>query len=128
MRPQKISRNELLLRCAATFKRYGYHGTSMDMLAGVCSLSKSSFYHHYPNKESLARDVLDITHASARDTLFSIAYDESLPPKARLIQMTVVAKKLFIDSSIGCLMGVMSIDATHSTPELMEPIRHFFDN
>ena len=27
MRPLKISRDELLQRCAGTFRRYGYHGT-----------------------------------------------------------------------------------------------------
>lgn len=35
MRPLKISRDELLQRCAGTFRRYGYHGTTMEMLSSV---------------------------------------------------------------------------------------------
>ncbi|MDU3293339.1 MAG: TetR/AcrR family transcriptional regulator, partial [Pseudomonas aeruginosa] len=49
MRPLKISRDELLQRCAGTFRRYGYHGTTMEMLSSACGLTKASFYHHYPN-------------------------------------------------------------------------------
>jgi TetR/AcrR family transcriptional repressor of nem operon len=128
MRPQKITRDELLLRCANTFKRYGYHGTSMDMLASACELTKASFYHHYPNKEALARDVLQRTHAIINETLFAIAYDTSLAPAERLARMNTKARKLFMEDSIGCLMGVITIDATYAVPELMQPIRQFIDD
>lgn len=128
MRPQKITRDELLLRCANTFKRYGYHGTSMDMLASACELTKASFYHHYPNKEALARDVLQRTHAIINETLFAIAYDTSLAPAERLARMNTKARKLFMEDSIGCLMGVITIDATYAVPELMPPIRQFIDD
>lgn len=56
MRPAKISRDELMIRCSKVFRRYGYHGTTMDTLAAACELTKASFYHHYPNKESLMSD------------------------------------------------------------------------
>ena len=128
MRPQKISRDELLLRCANTFKRYGYHGTSMDMLASACELTKASFYHHYPNKEALARDVLQRTHAIVNDTLFAIAYDSSQTPAERLARMNAKARKLFMEDSIGCLMGVITVDASYAVPELMPPIRQFIDD
>ncbi|MEE1720973.1 TetR/AcrR family transcriptional regulator, partial [Pseudomonas aeruginosa] len=49
MRPAKISRDELMIRCSKVFRRYGYHGTTMDTLAAACELTKASFYHHYPN-------------------------------------------------------------------------------
>ncbi|MEW9897800.1 TetR/AcrR family transcriptional regulator [Chitinivorax sp. PXF-14] len=128
MRPQKISRDELLQRCAATFKRYGYHGTSMDMLASACELTKASFYHHYPNKEALARDVLQRTHAVVNEALFAIAYDDGATPQDRLQRMNHKAKKLFMGDAVGCLMGVIAIDATYAVPELMPPIRHFIDD
>ncbi len=128
MRPLKIPRDELLQRCANTFKRLGYHGTTMDALSAACGLTKAAFYHHYPNKESLLRDVLARTHERLKQSLFSIAFDESLSPQERLANMGRKAKKLFQDDSIGCLMGVVSIDATYGKVELMEPIRHFLDD
>lgn len=128
MRPLKIPRDELLQRCANTFKRLGYHGTTMDALSSACGLTKASFYHHYPNKESLLRDVLGWTHERLKQSLFSIAFDENLAPQERLTSMGRKAKKLFQDDSIGCLMGVVAVDATYGKVELMEPIRLFLDD
>ncbi|MCY1301310.1 putative HTH-type transcriptional regulator YxaF [compost metagenome] len=128
MRPLKISRDELLQRCATTFKRFGYHGTTMDTLSAACGLTKASFYHHYPNKESLLRDVLEWTHGRISESLFSIAFDESLAPQERLAKMGRRASKLFQDDAIGCLMGVVAVDATYGKSELMVPIRQFLDD
>ena len=128
MRPLKVSRDELLLRCAHTFKRLGYNGTTMDALSAACGLTKASFYHHYPNKEALLRDVLAWTHEQLAQSLFCIASDESQTPQERLARMGRKAKKLFQDDSIGCLMGVISVDAAYGKAELMEPIRRFMDD
>lgn len=128
MRPLKMPRDELMQRCANTFKRLGYHGTTMDTLSSECGLTKAAFYHHYPNKESLLRDVLDWTHERLKQALFAIAFDESLAAHERLAIMGRKAKKLFQDDSIGCLMGVVAIDATYGKVELMEPIRRFLDD
>lgn len=62
MRPPKITRDELLARCSQTFRKYGFHGTTMDMLAAACDLTKATFYHHYSNKDELMKDVLIWTH------------------------------------------------------------------
>ena len=128
VRPSKISRDELLQRCARTFKRHGYHGTTMDTLAQACDLTKAAFYHHYPNKDSLLRDVLAWSHERVSQTLFALAYDESKPAAQRLAMMGERAKRLFQDDSIGCLMGVVAVDAAYGNQALMEPIRHFMDD
>lgn len=128
MRPLKVSRDELLQRCANTFKRLGYNGTTMDALSAACGLTKASFYHHYPNKEALLRDVLGWTHERLKQTLFAIAFDESLAHQERLARMGRKAKRLFQDDSIGCLMGVVAVDAAYGKVELMEPIRRFLDD
>ena len=128
MRPSKISRGELLQRCANTFKRLGYHGTTMDELSLACGLTKASFYHYYPNKDALLKDVLGWTHQRLKETLFAVAYNEAMPPETRLSSMGQKAKKLFQDDSIGCLMGVVAVDATYGRKELMEPIRAFLDD
>lgn len=128
MRPSKISRDELLQRCAKTFKRHGYHGTTMDILAQACGLTKASFYHHYPNKDSLLRDVLSWSHERLSQSLFALAYDDTVPAAERLALMGGRAKRLFQDDSIGCLMGVVAVDAAYGNEALMEPIRRFMDD
>lgn len=126
MRPPKISRDDLLNQCAITFKRLGYHGTTMDTLATACGLTKASFYHHYPNKESLLRDVLEWTHQGLSRHLFAIAGDDQLSAGQRLEKMGSRALRLFQGDAIGCLMGVVAVDASYGKPELMAPIRAFF--
>ncbi|MCU1724292.1 TetR/AcrR family transcriptional regulator [Pseudomonas sp. 5P_5.1_Bac1] len=128
MRPPKISRDDLLRQCARTFKRLGYHGTTMDALATACGLTKASFYHHYPNKESLLRDVLEWTHQGLAQNLFAVAGDDSLAADERLAKMGRKAMRLFQDDAIGCLMGVVAVDASYGKSELMAPIRAFFDD
>lgn len=128
MRPPKITREELLARCSNTFRKYGFHGTTMDMLAKACDLTKATFYHHYSNKEELMKDVLMWTHERIGKSLFTIAEDESMSPTERLALMGKKSKKLFQDDSIGCLMGVVAIDATYTKAELMAPIRAFLDD
>ncbi len=128
MRPAKISRDELMMRCSKVFRRYGYHGTTMDTLASACELTKATFYHHYPNKESLMSDVLQWTHDRIREAVFSIAYDQSLTRLNRFQGMAKKAKKLFKEDGIGCLMGVIAVDATYALPDLMPQIRDFLDS
>lgn len=128
MRPLKIPRDELLLRCARTFKRCGYHGTTMDMLSNACGLTKASFYHHYPNKEALLRDVLEWTHEQVARSLFVIAYDDSLAALERLRKIGTKINRLFQDEVIGCLMGVVAVDASYMACDLMPPIRRFLED
>ena len=128
MRPLKMPREELLHRCAITFKRYGYHGTTMDLLSGACGLTKASFYHHYSNKDALLIDILSWTHEQLRTHLLSIAHDATLSPRARLQAMGRCASKLFQDDVIGCLMAVVAVDVSYTNEPLMQPIRAFLDD
>ncbi|MBF1800863.1 TetR/AcrR family transcriptional regulator [Alloalcanivorax profundimaris] len=126
MRPQKLPRAELLSRCANTLKQSGYHGTSMEALATACGLTKASFYHHYKSKEALVHDVLTWTHEQIRDGLFSIAYQEGAP-RDRLTKLGRKGKKLFMHPTVGCLMGIISVDAAGDAPELMKQVRDFMN-
>lgn len=127
MRPLKISREELLQRCALVFKRHGYHGTTMDMLSAACGLTKASFYHHYPSKDELLRDVLKWTHEGMASGLFAIAYQDDLTAVERLEKMGSRAARLFQGDTVGCLMAVVAVDASYGKPELLEAVRSFFD-
>ncbi|EPO6700653.1 TPA: TetR/AcrR family transcriptional regulator [Pseudomonas aeruginosa] len=128
MRHQKISRGELLERCAEVFKRSGYHGTTMDSLASACGLTKASFYHHYSNKEALAADAMSWAQSRIEESLFKLAYDDASPAADRFQEMTNKTRRLFEDGAVGCLMAVISIDAAYSMPQLMAHVRSFMDS
>ena len=60
---QKITREEILLKAQAVFRKQGYYHTSMNELAEACSLQKGSFYHYFPSKESLMKEILESVQA-----------------------------------------------------------------
>ncbi len=77
----------ILDKSAALFAHYGFHGTSMTMIADACKVSKALFYHYYPDKEEVLFDILQrhlqdlirvtqkaiLTAQKPRDRLFLIS-------------------------------------------------------
>lgn len=69
-----IKREALLRAAAAAFNEKGFHGTSLDDIAGTLGLTKAALYHYFPNKHSLllacfrtAMDVAGKSLARARE-------------------------------------------------------------
>lgn len=126
MRPTKLTKDEMLNNCALEFKKHGYHGTSMQMLATACSLTKGAFYYHYSNKESLLQDILTETNEYLRKNLFSISEVQSLSVSEKFEKMHQIATHFFCTTEKGCLMGIMSIEALYSLPNILPIIQQFF--
>lgn len=60
MTDRSVSRQALLADLAKTFRRHGYEGASLAMLAKASGLHKASLYHHFPGgKQAMAEAVLD---------------------------------------------------------------------
>lgn len=128
MRPVKLSKAQLLSHCAVVFKQHGYHGSSMQMLADACGLSKGAFYYHYSNKEDLLRDLLDQVHSQLKSNLFSIVTQSELSLKQRFEQMHQAAITLFTHGETGCLMAIISIEALYTLPAVLPTIQLFFQD
>lgn len=126
MRPKKLSQTELFIACANTFKRHGYDGTSMSMLAQACGLTKASFYHHYASKELLLIDVLNWSAERTQLTLQQLVEDEKLDFLAKVKKIDKTIKSIFFEDTVGCLMGIIGADVAYSKPELLVPVKDFF--
>lgn len=61
-------------------------------------------------------------------SIFTIAFDDRLSVHERFAKIGRESRKLFQDDGIGCLMGVVTIDAPYGKMDLMEPIRSFLDD
>ncbi len=68
---QRYDQESLLAVAAQVFTERGYDGTSMEDLAKVTGITKSSIYHHVQSKEELLGIGLD----RALDSLFAV-FDE----------------------------------------------------
>jgi AcrR family transcriptional regulator len=50
-----------LAAALSAFAEHGYHGTSVRDIAARAGLSVPGLYHHYPSKQSLLKDLLELT-------------------------------------------------------------------
>lgn len=55
------TRLRILCEAASLFRRHGYTGTSMADLSEAVGITKSSLYHHFPSKEALLLEIVQIT-------------------------------------------------------------------
>lgn len=128
MRPQKLSTEQMLNSCALQFKAHGYAGTSMDMLAKACGLSKASFYYYYPSKEALLMQVLEHTHQYLNRSLFKLE-DFTVIDTSTQFQTIHEKAVLFFSYEIkGCLMGILSLEANDISYTVLQKIRTIFQD
>jgi AcrR family transcriptional regulator len=79
-------RAALLRHSADLFARHGFTGTSINMIADACGISKALLYHYYPSKEAVLFDLLEdhlrvlvevlqqaVAGAEEADRLFTLA-------------------------------------------------------
>lgn len=78
---QRYDQDSLLAVAAQVFTERGYDGTSMEDLAKVTGIAKSSIYHHVESKEEILRLGLD----RALDALFAV-FDEPVAQSGRAVE------------------------------------------
>jgi len=68
---------------AALFRERGFNGASMQALATAVGIKKSSLYHHYPSKQALLAEIIEVTMSRVTPLVQEIA-DSDLPAAQRL--------------------------------------------
>ena len=53
-------KKKLLDTAIELFLEHGYEQVSVDMICKACNVTKGSFYHYYPTKDSLLVDYYEI--------------------------------------------------------------------
>ncbi|MGA0555812.1 TetR/AcrR family transcriptional regulator [Larkinella sp. VNQ87] len=124
---QKVTREEILQKALQVFKRQGYHRTTMDDLARACGLLKGSFYHYFRSKEVLMQEVLWYAAEFNQQHVFSLAYDETKPPRQRLERVLDTLFEGVQRTEGGCLMGNTVLETALTNQEFKEPLRAHFN-
>ena len=98
---QNTSRRAEILRSAvAAFRRRGYHGASVDEIAGTLGMTKGNLYYYFKNKE----EILFFCHDWSLDILLDRLREvqkEGGPPDRRLRRLIVAFVHMIIDELHG---------------------------
>ncbi|MCP3997166.1 MAG: TetR/AcrR family transcriptional regulator [bacterium] len=61
MTTEPSTRERIRREAAALFREKGFNGTSMAELATEVGITKSSLYHHFPSKQALLSEIIELT-------------------------------------------------------------------
>lgn len=106
-------RLEILKSAAAAFRRRGYHGASVDEIAGALHMTKGNLYYYFKDKE----DILFACHEFALDLLLKMlkkVEDNSNTPQEKLRRVIVSFVHMMIDELRGTAltMDVQALSAS----------------
>ncbi len=77
------TRERIRREAAALFREKGFNGTSMAELAGEVGITKSSLYHHFPSKQALLSEIIELTVNRVTPLVEAVA-ESDLPIQERL--------------------------------------------
>ena len=125
---QKVTREEIIKRSMEIFHKQGFHQTSMSDLAKACGLLKGSFYYHFKSKDELMLAVLETVHSYYQRKVFSIAYDDTLVPKERFVQLFEKQEPLLTENLAGCLFGNLTLETISTKVAFKTSLQAFFSD
>lgn len=83
------TRERIRSEAAALFSEYGFNGTSMAELASAVGITKSSLYHHFPSKQALLSEIIELTVNRVTPLVQEVA-DMDLPAEERLRRVIIL--------------------------------------
>jgi TetR/AcrR family transcriptional repressor of nem operon len=128
MPAQKVTREEIMLKSQVVITRQGYYNTSMNELAEACGVQKGSFYHYFPSKEGLMKEILENTRTVLQEKVFKIAYDETLTPAERLSKLLVKLGKILFMQQGGCFIGNTTLETAGNIPDFKKILRGIIED
>jgi AcrR family transcriptional regulator len=111
------SREQILVSALKLFSRRGYGATSVRDIAENAGLSKGNVYHHFPDKETIFRELLDHYFEALSDpehpfihALSSGTFPENLEDLGRATRESV---ELYRDYVALIYVDVVEFDGAH---------------
>lgn len=83
------TRERIRSEAATLFSRNGFNGASMAELAHAVGITKSSLYHHFPSKQALLSEIIELTVARVTPLVQEVA-DMDLPATERLSRAIIL--------------------------------------
>lgn len=125
---QKTTPEDIIKKSIKVFRQNGYYRTTMNDLAKEIGLTKGVFYHHFSSKEEVMIKSLQATSSWFNKKIFSIAYQDELNPKERLIKMADALFQSFTGFKGGCFFANTILETAHVEDTFLQEIDLFFEN
>jgi TetR/AcrR family transcriptional regulator, transcriptional repressor for nem operon len=122
----KTTPEDIINKSIFVFRTNGYYRTTMNDLAQATGLTKGAFYHHFTNKEDVMKKSLEANSLWFENKIFSIAYDDTLSPKKRLVKMADVLFTAFTKHKGGCFFANTILETAHVEDTFLVEIDAFF--
>lgn len=125
---QKTTPEDIIKKSIKVFRQNGYYRTTMNDLSKEIGLTKGVFYHHFASKEELMIKSLQTTSLWFDKKIFSIAYQNELKPKERLLRMADALFSSFTEFKGGCFFANTILETAHVEDTFLPEINLFFEN
>ena len=122
---QRYDQDSLLVVATQVFTERGYDGTSMEDLARVAGITKSSIYHHVESKEAILRIGLD----RALDALFAVFEEPAASSGAAVDRLRHVVRRTVevLDAELPYVSLLLRVRGNTATEQLALERRRTFD-
>ena len=124
------NRDKLIQASALLFMKYGFHGTSLDVILKSADVARSNFYYHFDSKDSLAVAVTDFWIEDYDTNLIEPVMTSGLSAMDTLIQLYTRASRTQGDSGdlIGCPLGRLSSELAAEMPPVQDRLNRYFNS
>jgi AcrR family transcriptional regulator len=106
------TRERILLEASRLFGRKGYHGTSTREIAAAVEIRQPSLFHHFPSKQAIMAELIDIDHDEA--TVVAKREAAAVGSAAVRLYRYLVADISFI---CRCAYDLSSVESVLNDPE-----------
>ena len=104
-----LSRDEVVQRILAEFRRSGYQGASLSSLSEATGLGKSSLYHYFPNgKTDMAEAALEAVGIWFGEHVMPALAEDS-PAEKRLKKFSAGLSEFYAKGAKPCLTDLFTI-------------------
>lgn len=105
-----LSRDEVLERIVATFRRNGYEGSSLALISEATGLGRSSLYHYFPKgKEDMATAALEWVLDCFDALVLAPLRQTDQAPLTRLKACADGLAEFYGDGARSCLINIFTI-------------------
>lgn len=104
-----MSKEEVITRLLAAFRKHGYEGTSLSILSKEVGLGKASLYHYFPGgKKEMAQAVL-IYVTEWLDKNLVLPVTRPGTPEEKLSRLVLSLNTFYAEGRESCVMDIFSM-------------------